>query len=150
MHNLNSGGFSNVRFYSNFNQPLPKFLLTEAIHLTYQAIQQVRDGGTIESVAFNGRNPIVNRIHTDAIAMHLNEHTRGALLTYQTKNNSLHQLLFFNKGNGKCVIQDPNRFTIDNIDIADGKRVLTDIIRRSNQNHVVVAKDPAEIRSSKL
>lgn len=141
MHCLQQGDYESVQNYQN---PIPDILIANAIKMTNIAIDQVRDGNEMEAIAFPDKR--IDKIKTkiENISSQIDVDTNGAFLVYKQKNGDLHQLLFFNKrseGKGKCVIQDPNRFTIDNLDIEDGKDLLTQIVNRSNPDSVLIVKD---------
>ena len=147
MRHLSAGNFSMVEHYQS---PISKSLLAEAISLTYEAIAQIRDGNDIESAAFPNKPTQKMQVKVEDVPLHLDNNVKSALLTYRTKNNAAHQLLFFNKGNAKCIIQDASRFTIDNLDLEDGKKVLANIITRSNPTNVMITIHPVNLRLSKL
>lgn len=138
MRSLLAGDFSAVQHYKN---PISNPVIINAIKITNMAITVARDGGDIESLAFPNRKIEKNLIRTNKIPAILDENTNGALLIYKQTNGEPHQLLFFNKRTNKCIIQDPNRFTIDNLDIDEGRNLLMQIISRSNPSHVLVVKD---------
>lgn len=138
MRRLSAGELDATARYQN---PLPDDVREEAIGLTQEAIQKYKDGKVaMEQIAFGKQRSEQISTSVSEVKKFLSTSTSAAILTYKTKGGDNHTLLFFKKGFKKCVIQDANRFTIDNLDVEEGKRVLVDIIERSDPKTVAISR----------
>jgi hypothetical protein len=135
MRRLLNNDFSCVQEYRN---PLSKPILIDAQMLTYQIINHFRDGQSANAILFANRRTNTVYVDTNMISPVLNSNVQGATLFYKTKTGGYHTLLFFNKGNGKCVIQDANRFTANDVDLQSGIDVLKEVVDRSQPEKIEI------------